>query len=130
MEEKPAIPLPSCVDLQLSPIHGWGLFATYEIQKDQRIGEFIGVEMNHTEFKLQYGNDLRFTCRKTRQHLYRVAKENRNFITYINDGVHNATTPNVNVYIKNWVLYAKRNITVGEELLLDYGKRYWGNLGH
>jgi SET domain-containing protein len=125
MTQKPDIIIPRYLELKASPIEGWGIFTTEPVKKDQNLGEFLGIEMNHTEFKKKYGNDLRYTCRKTRQHLYRVAKDYRNFITYINDGVHNNKNPYVNVYIKNWCCYASCDIDAGQELLLDYGKRYW-----
>ena len=56
-----------------------------------------------------------------------VAKENRNLITYINDGVHNQKNPKINVILKNKWLYAIEDIEIDQELLLKYGQGYWKN---
>jgi SET domain-containing protein len=120
----PCVNLPSNVTIKKSPIEGWGVFALQDIPKDSCIGEFIGTPMNHAEFKSKYGTDMRHCYLKRRTWEYRVAKENRNFITYINDGIHNIQQPYVNVFLKNWFLYALKPIKAGEELLLDYGNYY------
>jgi SET domain-containing protein len=122
------IELPEGLELKESPIEGLGIFATRDFPVDYNLGEFIGEYMKHKEFKERYGKDTRYCYRRMRQWDYRVAKEKRNFITYMNDGVHNFKTPCDNVVLKKWCAYTKRPIKKGEELLLNYGKNYpWNN---
>ena len=119
--------LPRGLVLSGSPIHGIGVFATSAFTKGYCFGEFIGEEMSAKEFRAKYGGDFQYCYRMGRANKVIVAKENRNFITYINDGVHDQAVPKVNVVLKKKCLYALRDIEVGEELLLDYGFYYvWG----
>jgi SET domain-containing protein len=117
-------PVPDSLEIRPSPIHGLGVFATHPLPANHCLGEFIGIQMNHQEFKKLYGNDRQYCARKRRTWEYRVAKENRNFITYINDGKHFFRINRVNCYIKNWFLYTLRSVQAGEELMLDYGNDY------
>jgi SET domain-containing protein len=83
--------------------------------------------MSAKEFRAKYGGDFQYCYRMGRANRVIVAKENRNFITYINDGVYGQAVPKVNVVLKKKCLYALRDIEAGEELLLDYGFYYvWG----
>ena len=116
--------IPEGLELRDSPIHGLGVFATRDFPTGYCFGEFIGTEMGHTQFKSKYGNDRRYCCRQRRTWRYRVAKENRNWITYVNDGKHNQSVSVVNVYIKRFFIYAQTPVKAGDELLLDYGKEY------
>jgi SET domain-containing protein len=108
-----------------SPIHGNGVFAKEEIFKNEVICEYYGIEMNWKEFRNLYGlykdNSLN-TYPRRRIWKIIVAKEEpyltQNPVNYINEGVF------PNVYLKNKLLYAFKNIEVGEELLLKYPKDY------
>jgi hypothetical protein len=121
--------VPDGLEIRESPIHGLGLFATRPIRKGERLGEYTGTEMLYRDFKLQYGDDVEHTY--IRKILYkpwviRVAKgENRNYMTYINDGEYGQTVPKVNVHLKSWFLYASSDIEPGEELLLEYMQRLY-----
>lgn len=121
--------LPDGLEIRESPIEGLGLFTTRAIRKGQRLGEYTGTEMPYRDFKSQYGTDFQHTYIKKRPYkpwVVRVAKgENRNYMTYINDGVYGQTVPKVNVYLKSWFLYASCDIEPGEELLLEYMKRLY-----
>lgn len=121
-------PLPDCLELKTSPIHGLGIFATEDIPRGKCLGEFLGDYMRHSEFKSKYGNDTRYCYVKRRTWEYRVAKEKRNFITFMNDGVYKSKTPFHNVILTNWHAYAVCDIKKGDELLLNYGKYYKWNL--
>lgn len=119
--------IPTGLIIKDSPIHGVGVFATSAVTKGHCFGEFIGEEMSAKEFRAKYGGDFQYCYRMGRANKVIVAKENRNFITYVNDGVHGHDVPRVNVVLKKRCLYALRDIEVGEELLLDYGHFYpWG----
>ena len=116
--------LPPGLELRQSPIEGLGIFATQDFPKGYCLGEFKGEYMKHDEFKRRYGNDRTYCYRKRRTWEYRVAKEKRNFITYINDGVHNSPVSKVNAELRNWCAFTIKDIKAGEEVLLDYGKEY------
>jgi hypothetical protein len=120
----PSVSLPKGLELKKSPVEGWGIFATQDFPKNFPIGEFIGNYMKHADFKKQYGNNIQYCYFKRRTWEYRVAKEQRNFITYINDGKHGFSEPKVNCYLKKWYAYTSRPIKAGEELFLDYGRYY------
>lgn len=111
--------IPIGLELKESPVHGLGIFATVNIKKGSYLGEFIGEFMKHPEFKMKYGNDIRYCYLKRRTWEYRVAKEERNFITYMN-----CNRKNPNVILKNWCAYALQDIAIGDELFLNYGKDY------
>lgn len=116
--------IPEGLILKTSSIDGLGVFALKDYPVKYCFGDFTGVEMSLKDFHLKYGKDNRYCYRMRRQNKIIVAKEQRNFITYINDGIHNQTNPSVNVILRNRKLYALKDIKEGEELLLDYGFYY------
>lgn len=117
--------LPDGLVLRESPIEGLGVFATKDFPANYYFGPFTGVEMTSKEFHSTYGKDYTYTYRLRRINRLIVAKENRNFITFINDGVYGQATPSVNVQCKNRGCYSVLPISAGEELLLSYGAVYW-----
>jgi len=61
--------------------------------------------MTKAEFREKYGSDIRYTLwtnQNFKNSYVYVAKEQRNFITYLNESA------NPNVYLKNRKLYAKQ----------------------
>ena len=124
METPPAISVPEGLEFRKSPIHGWGIFAIRDFPAEYNLGEFIGTPMNHKEFTEKYGRDRRHTYMNSRYWKYRVAKEQRNWITYLNDGQHNQSVSKVNVYLKRWCCYTLKPVAAGEEILLAYGRYY------
>lgn len=106
-----------------SPIHGIGIFATRAFKKDEVIGEHTGTYMKHKEFKELYGNDRSDCYFRERQWDYRVDKHKKCFISWMNDGRF-GNGPGENVVLRNWNAVAKRDIAVGEELLLYYGWKH------
>ena len=122
--ERPTVPLPPTLAFAVSPVHGWGVFSLIDIPANTNLGEFIGEYMNHKTFTERYGSDRRYVYMKQRTWEYRVAKEKRNWITYINDGKHGFAKSEVNVCLKNWCCYTTRAIKPWEELFLDYGRYY------
>jgi len=112
------ITLPDGLEIRSSPIHGYGVFATRNIKSGVNLGEFIGEYMTHKVFKQKYGNDRKYTYFRQRTWEYRVAKEKRNFITYINH------SENPNTRLAKWCCYTICDIQQGDELLLNYGITY------
>lgn len=127
MQENPNLVIPPWLEIRHSPIHGLGVFAQEPIPAGARIIQYTGVEMSYKEFKERYGNDWRFTYRRMPWLPQIVSKENKNLINYINDGVWGQKKGVFNVYLKGGWLFSNCDINAGEELLLDYGKRYWFN---
>ena len=124
MDRDRQVLLPDGLVLRQSPIEGMGIFTTRAFPKGHRFGDYTGIEMSITNFNAQYGKDTRYCYMLTRTHKVICAKEPRNFITYVNDGLHGQVNSKVNTYCKKRGLYAYRDIVEDEELLLDYGKKY------
>ena len=100
---------------------GWGVVTTRDWKKGEKMGDFIGVRMTKPEFRSRYGKDLTYTyyVRHNFPTSYvLVAKETRNFIGYVNEGLE------PNVELKQYALWAKRDIAAGEECLLRYNAFY------
>jgi hypothetical protein len=123
--EVKCLPIPKGLEKKESPIEGFGIFATEHFTEGTKIGVYEGEEMTLAEFKNKYGSDKRYCYTMKRVNKIIVSKHNRNFITFINDGVHNQEHPKVNVILKNRCLYALQNIEPGKELLLRYPSYYW-----
>jgi len=119
----PPLPL-DCLYYNTSPIHGIGVFTNKFIKKYTKLGGFEGEEMSITEFMLRYGRDFSYCYRLVRQAKVISAKENRNWITYLNDGIYNQSTPNYNIQLTRRKVRVIKDIQPGEELLLDYGRFY------
>lgn len=110
--------IPDCLELKPSPIHGLGIFAKEPIPCRKRLGEFTGIKYSRREFKARYNNDYSYCYCAKRANYILSAKEERNFITYINE----SKTPNVEIVKRK--LIALRDIQQGEELFLLYDKLY------
>ena len=132
MDRDRQILLPKGLVLRESPIEGLGVFAIQDFKKGHKFGDYTGVEMSTAEFKQRYGNDTRYTYRLRRINRIIVAKESRTWPTYVNDGVYKQDIPLVNTVFKKRAVYALTDIQAGDELLLDYGKKYdwWGYMAH
>ena len=113
--------VPVGLELKPSPVHGLGIFATAPILYGKFIGDYVGEAMTKAEFKVRYGNDIRYTY-WTKQNFPNTkvycAKEKRNFITYINESIQ------PNVFLKKRKLYAMSDIALGDELFLRYDSKY------
>jgi len=118
------------VTIKKSKIEGVGVFALIDIPEGTKIANYYGKEMKWKTFKNKYGdyktNSLHtYPMRRIWKIL--VAKEepfkSKNLTNYINEIPGKA-----NCELKLRSLYAKKDITKGEELLLDYPEdynRYW-----
>lgn len=102
---------------------GWGVVTTREWKAGECIGDFEGERMSKPEFIRRYKKDTRYTY-YTRQNfpttVVVVAKDPRNFITYINEDKHQP-----NVELKKYKLWCKKDLAIGEELLLKYDTRQY-----
>lgn len=119
------------VQILASPIQGQGLFAKQFIPARSKISYFDGVDMSYQDFKARYGNDphpWEFVYKRMPWQPVTVAKDCRNLITYVNDGVHGQLHPRVNCILKGGWLISNRTISPGEELLLAYHRSYWTGL--
>ena len=113
------------LEIRDSSVHGKGVFTLAPIRAGTRISEFTGVEMSYRDFKAKYGKDYRHTYQQRPYWLpWIVAKEERNLITYVNDGYYGKGPGYHNCVLKKRWLVADRDITEGEELLLRYPGNY------
>ena len=110
--------VPPCLEIKPSPVHGLGVFAKEPIRSRKRLGEFTGVKYSRREFKAKYNNDYSYCYCAKRANYILSAKEQRNFMTYINE----SRTPNVEIVKRK--LIALRDIQPGEELFLSYDRDY------
>jgi SET domain-containing protein len=120
------------VTIKKSKIEGLGVFALIDIPSGTKIADYYGKEMKWRTFKKRYGdyktNSLHtYPMRRIWKIL--VAKEqpykSKNLTNYINE-----IPGKSNCELKLRALYAKKDITKGDELLLDYPKdynRFWLN---
>ena len=116
--------LPEGLELRESPIDGLGVFATKNFPRNYFFGAFEGIEYKWSDYIKEFGKDYRYCYRNRRKNIIISARHQRNFITYINDGIHGTANGIVNVKLSKGGLWATKDITAGEELLLDYGRRY------
>lgn len=121
---------PSDYNLVIAPsdIEGLGVYSLTDIKKGKKICPFVGEEMSYKEFMERYGKEkdlYRGVYRRMPWQKWIVCKDKRNIVSYINDGVYNQEEPYKNCVLKLGYLIACENIPQGQELLLDYGKKYW-----
>lgn len=105
-----------CVDS-----NGIGVRTLRAWKKGEKIGDYVGTRMTKPEFRSLYGKDITNTYWITHNFPWSyvlVAKEPRNFIGYINEGL------DANVELKKYALWVKKDIGTGEEFLLRYAKTY------
>lgn len=117
MPENPTKKLKLRVKKSLS---GLGLFAMEPIKKGSFIIEYCGKQISKDE------EERRTSCRylfeiNSRKTIDGSARSN--LARYIN----HSCRPNAEVEIKKGrvLIYAKKDITIGEEINYDYGREYW-----
>ncbi len=71
--------------------------------------------MSSKTFRERYGSNTRYCYHSARTHEYIVAKETRNFITYLN-AVNPGMVPNVE--LRGWGAHTTCDVAAGVELLL------------
>lgn len=94
------------VYVDLSPIHGRGLFAARRIREGARIGEYLGPMTNRNGMHVLWIEDDDGNY---------VGINGKNELRYLN---HSATP---NAYFDGTVLYAERDIDEAEEITFHYG---------
>jgi SET domain-containing protein len=112
-------------EIKPSNINGFGVFALENIKKGTKIADYVGIEMSYKDFKEKYGgyksNSLHtYPMRRISKII--VAKEepykSENIVNFINEAT------DANVILKKRALYAKQEIKINEEFLLNYPKDY------
>lgn len=124
------IQLPKKICIDKSPVHGWGVFALEQIEKDELIEET-------PFFELFDKKDVNENCNKNILYDYRFAyPANMNWeksvipfgcgCIYNHSDENNAywTTDEEN---KTFKFFAKRTILPGEEIFTYYGPVYYWN---
>lgn len=111
-----------------SSINGFGLFASTLIPKGTKISFFTGEEVPYKVFSSLYKNDpLKWQYVYKRMPWQNVvsAKNNRNLITYVNDGHYMQNNPHNNCILKARWLIAIEDIKPLTELTLKYHSQYF-----
>ena len=114
------------VAIRRSPIEGWGMFAKTHIPARTRICDFYGKDMTIHDFTQKYGpykhNSLH-TYSMRRIGKFIVAKEepyrSRNMVNFVNE-----IPGQSNSELRLRGLYSKRDLSPGEEILIDYPATY------
>ena len=111
---------PSEFDLEIkaSTIHGKGLFTTKPVKRGRKIVDWHYKPeqvMKWKDFKEKYGDDFRYTYSMRRVWKIINCKDNRNIVTFVNDG-----GADCNCELKRFALFSLRDIEAGEELTLLY----------
>lgn len=109
--------IPPLVTIAPSPVHGLGVFATQDISANTHLALFLGEEYTLKDFKAKYNKDTSYCYQLGRQNKIICAKENRNWITYINE------SKEPNVCLKKRGCWTLKPILAGEELFLHYDKK-------
>ena len=110
--------IPANLELKPSPIHGLGIFAKEDIKAKKYLGEYEGVKYSLKDFKEKYGNDTEHCYVAKRYNYILCAKENRNWISFINE----SKEPNCIIHAHK--LKTIKDIVKGEELFLQYPASY------
>jgi hypothetical protein len=113
-------PIPDGLEYTTECVAGTGIRATRDWTRNDYIGPFVGVSMGKPEFRQKYGKNIQhvyWTRANFKNTKVIVAKEQRNFITYINEGIPN-------VFLKMKALWCLTDISAGQELLLKYDAHY------
>jgi hypothetical protein len=109
--------LPAGLTIQPSSLHGNGVFTTTDLSANRCLGPFVGTEMPLNEFKAKYGKDVRYCYQLGRCNKIIVAKDPRNWQTYLNE----SDTPNC--YFKQRGCWTSCAIPAGTELTLKYDRK-------
>lgn len=112
----------SFVTIQKSTLDnaGFGLFANRDFKKDECIGVYLGlVTKRNTDslyaFEWNHGGEV----------YYVVPEGGIGNPLYFGMHMTNHSVTQENMFVEDdMYLYAKRNITIGEELFIDYGSKY------
>tara|TARA_B100002051_G_C16744333_1_gene646475 strand:+ start:1703 stop:2104 length:402 start_codon:yes stop_codon:yes gene_type:complete len=100
---------------------GLGLYASQEFKKGDLIIEYTGETISTAEADRRGGKYLfELNDKKTID-----GKGRDNIARYINHSCRPNCYPELNASETRVFIYAKRKITVGEELTYDYGKDYF-----
>jgi hypothetical protein len=117
-------------DLSQITNSGNGLFTSIDIEKDEIISKFIGeiLSDSEAESRAESGDDDYFMNLPSGEIL--DCKKTHCFAKYANDAEGIPSNFKNNSFISmdddgNVVLVAKRDISVGEEIFVGYGKNYW-----
>ena len=100
--------------VQRSTIHGRGLFATVQIQKDTLLGEYLGRNIHYHE-GVYIGDYCMRADRNDGAIELRDARYGGNDLRFINHS-HSG-----NVRPEGFLFYANCDISPGQELTMDYG---------
>jgi SET domain-containing protein len=126
--------LSDLVEIKTSNITGAGkgAFAKTLIQKGLKIGEYDGKILDITEYEKLKDKSYVFEVYKKyrgKYCLFYIDAKHGNLLKYVNGAHCGEQKKRVNIesyqYAERIFFKAIRDLTPGEELLIDYGDNYW-----
>lgn len=125
--------LPARTVMAPSEVHGWGLFAGQDLEQNAFIGEYVGERVGNQESDRRgavyhhLGQEYLFTVNREQQIDGSCLSNKMRFVN------NSRREGDINVQAKNLLcngvqrimLYAKRPIEAGQELLYDYNYPEW-----
>ena len=100
---------------------GLGLFANKDFKCGDFIIEYVGEHISHDEADIRGGKYL-FTINKK---IVIDGKNRTNIARYINHGCKPNAEAESDDEEEKIRIYARKKISAGNEITLDYGKEYW-----
>jgi hypothetical protein len=114
------------------PGAGNGLFATKKLKKGTKLGFYSGKLLTKEEHKKMSAEEAAYVVtihwkRKVngkRQYIIIDGNVSGNKLKMLNDGAHSGGVPNVDMDDGGF-MYTTQDVEAGEELLWNYGTKYW-----
>ena len=108
---------------------GNGLFATVDIPKGTRLGEYTGKKLSHAQLQKLKDRSYVFEVKTKRRTFYIDGKQSTSLLPKMNSAKTFLQMYDVNCYTyqHNERIYFKtaRDVKRGEELIRTYGEDYW-----
>jgi hypothetical protein len=116
------------------PGAGKGLFAKEKLKKHELLGIYSGKMLSKREHRAMSDADASYVItldivkviEGKRQYIIVDGKDGGNMLAMLNDGPHSGGEANVDIDSIG-MMYTIRPIKKDEELLWDYGTKYWGS---
>lgn len=125
--------IPSYITIRhIDNVVGYGVYANRDIEK----GEFIGFYTGQWRLDERCGSEYLFEAIDD-SNIFIDANTCGNFTRYINHAYSRKCNLEAIIYLKEQgslhlpivIYYAKKKINLGQQLLINYGKQYWNNIG-
>ena len=111
-----------------SRIAGLGLYTTKPRKKNERLTTYKGEPMTRAQVAQRYGDrTAQYVYCRSKKRCLDARKTTAGVARYANDA--RGSGKRNNTRFSGFALRAKRNIPAGSEVLVSYGREYWGTHG-